>query len=317
MLGGRKADYCGQQQRHVVGPRHCFLICCLATVQFLASDGCSFAALKLPMTGMVPVRDASTARSGLLRIPRRATDRAEEEAAAADSRPPAMLSRRRPLGVAAGVMLGAMGSSGAVSAAEPKVTNKITFELTSQRDKSQLGKQVLKTKKITIGLYGQEAPVLTRNFMQACTKTYPGSGGRQVWYKNGCIKSLDPGKSIGFIDFADGNLRQVVTQVESSGNTGAMLGTKITYLPLADDDTRTDEENALRHDVLGRVSMKKGGGTFDFEISPVEKAPWLDKTNVVIGQVLDGFDVIQEWNSLATYRGKPINKIKIIEITIE
>mmetsp|Transcript_24435 Transcript_24435/g.56289 ORF Transcript_24435/g.56289 Transcript_24435/m.56289 type:complete len:325 (+) Transcript_24435:26-1000(+) len=226
-------------------------------------------------------------------------------------------SRRTPVSAAAGLCVGALGAALSVRAAgEPKITAKVAFDLESKQTRSTLGKQARELKRIVIGVFEEEAPVLTRNFMQAATRTYPGKGGRQVYYKGGSIKGLEPGKSVSFADFADGNLRLIVTQVESAGGTGAFVGTQTAYVPLPEEDTLTNEENSLRHDKFGRVSMKKGGGTFDFQIAPAAEAPWLDKTNVVIGQVVEGLDVLEELNQSPTFRGKPNFKVKVVEATV-
>merc|ERR1712242_445399 len=91
------------------------------------------------------------------------------------------------------------------------------------------------------------------------------------------------------------------------------IGSKQIKSKMAEDDTLTKETNSLRHDVPGRVSMKKGGGTFDFTIAPVADAKWLDKTNVVIGQVLEGMDLVDAINDVKMYGGKSLRIVKIFK----
>ena len=50
-------------------------------------------------------------------------------------------------------------------------------------------------------------------------------------------------------------------------------------------------ERGLRHDAPGVVSMRRGGGAFEFTIAPAAN-PALDRENVVVGRVLRGLDVL-------------------------
>ena len=50
-------------------------------------------------------------------------------------------------------------------------------------------------------------------------------------------------------------------------------------------------ESGLRHDAPGVVSMRRGGGAFEFTIAPAAN-PALDRENVVVGRVLRGLDVL-------------------------
>merc|ERR1712232_326691 len=134
-----------------------------------------------------------------------------------------------------------------------------------------------------------------------------------------------------FADFAGGNWRLKKGTNADAGPGGTVP--KEYQIPLAGPDTKTEETNSLRHDRTGRVSMPKGGGTFDFAISTASSAPWLDEENVVIGQVLDGFDLLDDLNQQKTfqrgglvnavsgssqkdldYTSLPVQKVKILQI---
>jgi len=170
-----------------------------------------------------------------------------------------------------------------------------------------------KPKRIVIGLYRDEAPILTQNFLYAVTQSYPGLARSQVTYKLADVKSIEKDKAISWAEFREGNVFYKEVQTDDK----RWVGNKMLKLPLAGDDTLTDETNSLRHDIPGRVSMRRGGGSFDFTVSPVADATWLDKTNVVIGQVLEGMDVIAEINKIPMVNGKPLKKARFATSKLE
>jgi len=186
-------------------------------------------------------------------------------------------------------------------AAAPVITARCAFDVRFGKEK------VNHLRQLVIGLYGKEAPVMTKTFIQASTSTYPGEAGNQASYKLSDVKSVVKDKLISWADFKDGNmLEEIVTTFDSR-----WVGKKSIMKPLAGDDTKTDEENGLRHNLAGRVSMRRGGGTFDFNIAPVADAKWLDETDVVIGQVLEGMDIIDDINNGQLYQSKPLRKVRI------
>ena len=70
-----------------------------------------------------------------------------------------------------------------------------------------------------------------------------------------------------------------------------------------------DDSNALKHDRVGIVSTKLGGGVFEFTISSSAN-PKLDDKRIVFGQVLQGFDLIAKLNKtpVKKYAGDLGNK---------
>mmetsp|Transcript_7147 Transcript_7147/g.31588 ORF Transcript_7147/g.31588 Transcript_7147/m.31588 type:complete len:160 (+) Transcript_7147:414-893(+) len=58
------------------------------------------------------------------------------------------------------------------------------------------------------------------------------------------------------------------------------------YVSTADRGTENSDGNSLRHNAPGLVSMVKGGGSFEFVITPSPTPdPTLDDDHIVIGQV--------------------------------
>lgn len=173
-------------------------------------------------------------------------------------------------------------------ASEPKVTMRCAFDIQIGFDRSA------PMRRLVIGLFGEEAPVLTRNFYQAFTGSYPKDNGGYVDYRFADVKAVFKDRAVVWADFPNGNIIRRRTFKRQGPN---YIDT-ILEIPLAQEDTATNETNSLRHDIPGRVSMPRGGQTFNFAVAPVAPAPWLDETNVVIGQVLEGFDIIEEINQI-------------------
>jgi len=216
-----------------------------------------------------------------------------------------VLPGRRAAFAAAGLALPLSTVMPAV-AAEPSFTKTARFEV-------QFGKgNAVKKRKLVIGIYGDEAPILSRSFVHAVENTYPGEAGRQVRYRFADVKSLETDKAITWADFEEGNLYYKAVQEFDS----RWIGNKVVKLPLAGDDTITEERNGLRHDLAGRVSMRMGGNSFDFSVTPVANVASLDATNVVIGQVLEGMDVIEDINKMRLVGGKPSKKVRFYSSTL-
>lgn len=147
---------------------------------------------------------------------------------------------------------------------------------------------------------------MARTFAQACSGTYTGEAGSAASYLLADVKSVSKDRLIWLADFPGGNYRYKKVKKSKYKEDEVKL-------PLAGDETKTTETNALRNDRIGRVSMQKGGGTFNFFISPVADAPWLDKENVVVGQVEEGLDVIAEINEVkAAIKGGWINTVAAV-----
>lgn len=211
-----------------------------------------------------------------------------------------LLDRRAALGTG---VLGAFMRPLPAFAGEPRITAKCSFAV-------RIGQQkVNRLKKIVIGVYGDEAPNLSRTFLQAVTGCYPGAAGRQAFYQLSDVKNIEKNKGITWANFEQGN--QLVVAVSTFDSR--WVGTDFYKADLAGEDTLNDDANSLRHDVAGRVSMRRGGGTFDFTIAPTATAPQKEGEDVVIGQVLEGMDLVADINKIRMYGGKPLTKVRIMK----
>jgi len=80
---------------------------------------------------------------------------------------------------------------------------------------------------------------------------------------------------------------------------------------------RNKDTNALSHDAAGLLSMRRGGGSFAFVLTPEANAA-LDKEWIVIGQILDaeGMQILARLNSLPTnnYDQSPLASVKLERI---
>lgn len=211
-------------------------------------------------------------------------------------------SRRRALlGSALVVVAGSTSSPSSAEAAEPKITARCAFDI-------KIGNQNdIELRRLVIGLFGDEAPVMTESFKNACAGTVRGPARKYAKYEFSDVKEIVKGKYITWADFQEGN--EVVTRVQR--NTARWIEYDKVKTPLAGEEQKTDETNSLRNDIPGRVSMLKGGGTYNFQVSSMANNVALDKKNVVIGQVLEGLDIIEDINKVGMYDNKPLKKIRV------
>jgi cyclophilin family peptidyl-prolyl cis-trans isomerase len=105
-------------------------------------------------------------------------------------------------------------------------------------------------------------------------------------HKSQTDRRIDVGK------LAKGGNKKQETWMDNMGKV------RIRSVSLASKATHNDQ-NQLLHDAPGVLSVKRGGGTFDFTIAP-QLNPALDGENVVIGKVLHGMDVVDKINKIPT-----------------
>lgn len=166
------------------------------------------------------------------------------------------------------------------AADDADITAKVTPKVTSKaRLRFSIGQA--EPAEIIIGLYGKDAPDSVRLFEGLCGN---GKLPPELSYRSSQCTRIEKGKSILCGRLASGSAAKIEREIDATGYV------RSTLVNLAEEYT-TSDENTLSHDRQGLISMKKGGGSFEFVITP-RANPSLDATNVVIGEVLDGSDVV-------------------------
>jgi peptidylprolyl isomerase domain and WD repeat-containing protein 1 len=80
-----------------------------------------------------------------------------------------------------------------------------------------------------------------------------------------------------------------------------------------------DEFSTLRHDKPYTLSMANAGpntNASQFFIT-TEKTPWLDGKHTIFGRAVKGLDVVHKIENVKNFKGKPVDDVKIVSITIQ
>lgn len=179
---------------------------------------------------------------------------------------------------------------------QPKPTYKVTEEVWFEVEiKDMDGPGDDFTGKFTIGVFGEDAPATTMNFV-ALAKGWRSAKGDFLHYKNTPVHRVVP-------DF----VVQMGDVTRKDGTGGASIFGK----------TFNDEAFILSHRSAGWVAMANHGADTNgsqFYIA-LTKARWLDKHHVVFGKVVRGFDVIDTIGEVPTNpkNAQPRRKIRIID----
>lgn len=160
---------------------------------------------------------------------------------------------------------------------EGKVTSEVYLDVSVARGPVE---------RITLGVFGDDAPAASKFFLSICKGDY----GEGVSYDGAQVSRIQADKRIDVGKLAKGGNKKQETWMDNMGKV------RIRSVSLASKATHNDR-NDLLHDVPGVLSVKKGGGTFDFTIAP-QLNPALDGENVVIGKVLRGMDVVDKINKI-------------------
>ena len=221
-----------------------------------------------------------------------------------------MLSRRGWLSGAAACAAGAVllppapGAFAVTPTASAKVTDRVLLEFVQQ-----VSAEESQTLPLTIGLFGSEAPDSVAAFKQLvagsysapCTEdTDDGSAmemersksSRKAQYKQCRAGESEP------VAYAGSTVWRIVQG--SRIDAGAVRGKWALRRPPM---TPAGESTTLSHDAAGLLSVRRGGGTFDFGLT-TSADPKQDADFVVIGRVMDdkGLDVIKTLDAMPVVR---------------
>lgn len=163
----------------------------------------------------------------------------------------------------------------------PAITKKISLGIAIGTGEPQF---------LTVGLYGDAAPASTALFANLCTASLPGAP--DLTYRNSQATRVERDKLIVLGRLSAGSAQAVSRRLDDTGYIRQELVDK------AEQYTNSDS-NELRHDRAGLLSLKKGGGSFEFVLSPAANRA-LDADYIVAGEVLSGLDVVAAMNAVPT-----------------
>lgn len=178
--------------------------------------------------------------------------------------------------------------------ATAEVTDKIFLEVKSPTAPAP--------QRIVIGLFGKDAPRCTDQLKKLVTKSVGLAApckpretrtlqkeqleANKVY--NSCMENQDTG-----VNYEYATVWRIIKNERI--DVGSVSGKFISrQFPVWDEKS----DNGLRHDAFGTVSVQRGNDSgFGFTIHPSSSSSsTLDETHIVIGRVVEGLDVIDQWN---------------------
>lgn len=162
----------------------------------------------------------------------------------------------------------------------PRVTKKVRLQVAIGNDEPQ---------DLVVGLFGEAAPASASLFAALCAGTVPGIPG--LTYKGSVAPRVEKNRAIVLGRLSAGSAQTIERSIDNTGYVRSTLINRAEQFANADG-------NQLSHDRAGLVSMRRGGGEFEFVITPAAN-PALDKDRIVIGEVLQGLDVVAALNQVS------------------
>lgn len=141
--------------------------------------------------------------------------------------------------------------------------------------------------RIVMQLHPRLAPASTRTFEALCTGTLRNRSGRTASYRYAQASRVIKGRRVEL-----GRLNQIDALNQQPGTPQRL--TPVIEVPLSSDT------NDVPHDRPGLVSVARGGSA-TFSILAEEDRS-LDETNLVIGEVIDGMNIVKDMVNVPTNR---------------
>ena len=173
----------------------------------------------------------------------------------------------------------------------PQITSRARFDIA-------IGD--LPPRPLLIGLYGDAAPKSVKLFEGLCSGTLNVPG---LEYTGATISRIERGRIIIGGSPSGGATRTVERSLDSTGYVRTEM------LNRADAFTN-DDTNSLSHDRAGLLSMRKGGGAFEFGLSPAPNL-MLDEDRLVVGEAIgeESMRLIAELNDLPTRQPSALSEL--------
>jgi len=238
-----------------------------------------------PEAGQLPSMEESPAQSALLTAVR-----------CGDLRLP--VSRRAACAAALASL--ASGRRPALAAGGPRITSTAELRLVIQStagESDAFSDEALPP--LVIGLYGDEAPASVAFFQNMCGGTVPNLP--KLTYKGSTVTRIEKDKLIVLGKLTSGAGQEMERKIDSTGYV------RTTVINLAERFTN-DDRNALSHDRAGLVSAPRGGGAFEFGLTPAANAE-LDADRIVIGEVVEGMDALSRLNGMPARQPAKNNEV--------
>ena len=162
---------------------------------------------------------------------------------------------------------------------------------------------------LTVGLDRSAGPASVETFLQLCRGTLISREDQEpASFQSSKAASVQRDKVVvlGDLTRLGGSLELV------RGRTKPL---RVPVQPPSNDDT-----NTISHDQAGLLSVRRGGGSFQFMLTP-RANPDLDRDNLVIGKIIDedGMQLLARLNSLPVnnYDGAPLAKVQVSAVRVQ
>ena len=143
---------------------------------------------------------------------------------------------------------------------------------------------------VVLGLWGDAAPTPVDTLVQLAKGTLAPTPGDAP-------ASLERSVAVRCTKDKEVVLGQLKKQ---GGQTMLVQGqTRPKVVPVAAPTWNGGDTNGVSHDAAGLVSVRKGGGSFEFSLT-TRPAPSLDKENLIVGQILENMELLERLNTLPT-----------------
>lgn len=173
----------------------------------------------------------------------------------------------------------------ALASCEPKVTNKVFFDIEIDGEKAG---------RIMMGLYGEVVPKTVANFLHLCRcDKGVGESGKELCYKGTIFHRVIPSFMVQGGDIV----------------TGDGYGSDSIY-----GGSFEDENFQVQHTSPGLLSMANSGADTNgsqFFITLVQ-TEWLDGKHVVFGRVMSGLRVVREIEAVGSQDGSTRKRVQIV-----